>query len=132
MATDAEADAECRLQEKQERQKEREEDRQRLELVREDIAKTAELIKAQFRAEVDDYNDRILDKLEKETNKLSESIRSLKQTSQQKIEAVDAVVECLNEKFVDVSDCMNENIVESNNCTDEKLAKLTENVNGKL
>jgi hypothetical protein len=61
MATDAEADAECRLQEKQERQKEREEDRQRLELVREDIVKTAELIKAQFRAEFDDYNDRMFE-----------------------------------------------------------------------
>jgi hypothetical protein len=130
------ADAEYRLREKEDRKKEREEDRKRLELVREDIAKTTELIKAQFRAELDAYNDRILGKLEKETNKLSESIRSLRQNSQQKIEAVngrvDAVVECLNDKFVEVSNCMSEKIVEANACTDEKLAKLTENVNGKL
>jgi hypothetical protein len=70
---------EHRLNDKAERQKEREEDRKRLEQVSEDIVKTTEAVTAQFRVEIDILNDRIMSRIEKETGKLSEKMKSVEQ-----------------------------------------------------
>jgi hypothetical protein len=85
---------EIRLQDREERQRER----------AADILKTTDAVTTQFKAELECFNDRILEKLGLETKKLSDTVNSVKEQSQQQIQAVngrvDGLVESMNDRFV--------------------------------